>query len=288
MNRRDLLRRGILAAQKQSVPVKIIVMDDASEDNTTEMIANEFPAVEYHRSPVRKGVCYQRTEGLKVASTEIVFFLDDDSLLQSQFTVEQTLKEFDHPKIGAIAMPYANILVGPEIHTQAPDSKQIYVTFSFVACALALRRRLALDVGGFREAIFIVGEEKDLSIRLLQAGYFVRLGTADPIHHYVSPGAMSPNREYYYRRTDILFGYFNVPLIFLAPYLLATTLINLRHIFFKTKKGWKIQLKGLKDGYRAFFERFPGRSPVSVKCFLLHRSLKKRGCVPMSDIYEAQ
>lgn len=54
-NRREILRQAIHAAQNQSIPVKILVMDDASTDGTEEMLSKEFPEIEYHRSLENRG-----------------------------------------------------------------------------------------------------------------------------------------------------------------------------------------------------------------------------------------
>lgn len=58
-NRCDLLRQAIVGAQKQSVPVRILVMDDASNDGTKQMMEKEFPKIEYHGLPHNVGPCYQ-------------------------------------------------------------------------------------------------------------------------------------------------------------------------------------------------------------------------------------
>ena len=90
-NRQDILRQAIQAAQKQTVPIDIIVMDDASTDGTATMMATEFPNIKYYRSSENKGPCYQRNRGIELAKTEIVFPLDDDSILQSPHTPENAI-----------------------------------------------------------------------------------------------------------------------------------------------------------------------------------------------------
>jgi GT2 family glycosyltransferase len=54
-NRRRELRELFLSVQKQTVPLEIIVMDDASTDGTSEMMRSEFPAVGLERSDVTGG-----------------------------------------------------------------------------------------------------------------------------------------------------------------------------------------------------------------------------------------
>ena len=271
-NRCELLREAIKAAHKQSVPIKIIVMDDASQDNTPIMMANEFPQIQYCRSTENKGPCYQRNKGIELSDTEIVFPLDDDSILQSPYTVEQTLLEFDDPRVGAVAIPYVNKLISEKIHTKAPDKNNIYLTHAFVAASHAVRREIFLKTGGYREFFFYMGEEKDLCLRLLENKFVVRLGTADPIYHFQPPNRVSVKADVYGRQNDILFLYCNAPLRYLLYYLLGT---SVKGIVFGLKVGrLKNMLTGLVKGYWMALNHLSQRKAVSYKCFKLHRKLK--------------
>ncbi|MDJ0568963.1 MAG: glycosyltransferase [Pleurocapsa sp. MO_192.B19] len=281
-NRANILRQAIQAAQKQSVEVDILVMDDASTDETPMMMAQEFPEIPYHRSTENKGPCYQRNQGIKLAKTEIVFPLDDDSILQSPYTLEQTLAEFDDPHIAAIAIPFINILQDRQVWTKAPDCNSIYFTHAYVAAAHAIRRSLFLQVGGYREFFFYMGEEGDLSIRLLQHGFGVRLGNADPIHHLQPPNRISPRADTFGRQNDILFVHCNTPLILLFPYLFGT-------IFKGIVFGFKVQryfyvFQGFFNGLKVIFQQSNIRQPVSLRCFKLYRNLKKYQAISFNKI----
>lgn len=281
-NRCDLLCRAIKAAQKQSVATRIIVMDDASIDGTPIMMAGEFPEIEYHRSSENRGPCYQRNRGIELAQTEIVFPLDDDSILQSPYTVEQTLSEFDNIRVGVVAIPFINKLISPQINTQAPDKNDIYLTYAFVAASHAVRRNIFLKTGGYREFFFYMGEEGDLSIRMLQQKHFVRLGTADPIYHFQPPNRVSVRADICGRQNDILFLYCNAPFMYLFPNLLGT---SIKGTLFGIKVG-RLQnmLRGLIQGYSMTFTHLNKRSPVDSDCFQLYRKLKKQGFLSLKEV----
>lgn len=281
-NRKELLRKAIQAAQKQSVPIRIIVMDDASTDGTPEMMASEFPKIEYNRSLENRGPCYQRNRGIALAKTEVVFPLDDDSILESSYTVEQTLAEFDDVRVGAVAIPFINKLQSEKIHTQAPDKKEIYLTHAYVAASHAVHREMFLKTGGYREFFFYMGEEGDLCIRMLQHKSFVRLGTADPIHHLQPPNRISVKADMFGRQNDILFVHCNVPLRYLLPHILGTSIKGL--LYGITVKRPRNMLKGIVKGYSMTLTNFQVRSPVDSDCFQLHRMLKKRECVPLTEV----
>src|SRR5690606_33535008 len=67
-NRRELLRQAIEAARRQTVPVEILVVDDASTDGTSEMMASEFPDIPFYSSERSYGPVYQRNQSVHHAS----------------------------------------------------------------------------------------------------------------------------------------------------------------------------------------------------------------------------
>ena len=281
-NRADILRQAIIAAQKQSIEVDIIVMDDASSDRTATMMTEEFPEISYHRSTDNKGPCYQRNQGIKLAKTEIVFPLDDDSILHSPYTLEQTLAEFNDSCIGAIAIPFINILQDRQVWTKAPDDDAIYFTHAFVAAAHAVRKKSFMQAGGYREFFFYMGEEGDFAIRLLQHGFGVRLGNAEPIHHLQPPNRISPRADIFGRQNDILFCHCNIPLLLLLPYLLGTTF---KGIYFGLKvKRLNYVFQGIFSGFKLIFQGYNIRQPVSIKCFQVYRQLKKQQAISLLKI----
>lgn len=281
-NRKEILRQAIQVAQRQTVAVKILVMDDASTDGTEVMIRDEFPDVEYHKSNQSVGPCYHRNKGIELAQTKIVFPIDDDSILQSPHTVEQTLAEFEHDQVGAVAIPYCNILQSSEIKTQAPDQQQIFLTHAYVAAAHAVRRDIFLKVGGYREFFFYMGEEGDFCIRLLQHRFLTRLGTADPIHHLQPPHRISVKADVLGRQNDVLFVICNLPTLSVFPSLIGTTLKGMMHGF-KVKRPGNM-IVGLKQGYWKAFVNIQKRSSVDFECFQLYRLLKHRQCVPLAEV----
>lgn len=281
-NRRDLLRQAIVAAQNQSVPVRIFVMDDASTDGTDDMMTAEFSEIEYYRTSQNLGPCYHRNKAMEMAETEIVFGLDDDSVLQSPFTVEQTLKEFDDERIGAVAIPYVNILQNDEIYNKIPDLDKVCLVHAFGAGAYAIRRSAFLKAGCYRQQYFYMGEESDLCIRMLQNRSVVRLGRADPIHHYQTPNRISAKVDMLERRNDILFFYCNTPTLLLLPYLAGTTLKGLIY-------GVKIRrlqniIRGFWQGFALTFSSSKLRRPVSFKCFWLYRKIKRKQNISFGEI----
>src|SRR5438128_1492334 len=99
-NRCDELVDAVRSALNQSVPVEVLVIDDGSTDGTAELIRSQFPTVRLETSKMSLGYIAQRNRAAKLASGTFVFSIDDDAYFPSTETVAQTLRQFDHPRVG--------------------------------------------------------------------------------------------------------------------------------------------------------------------------------------------
>src|SRR5690606_10661838 len=108
-----------------------------------------------------------------------------DAYFTDPETVAATVRDFDHPRIGAVAVPF---LEGGRWGKQAPlTDGGAHATDAFIGAAFAVRRDGVMRVGGFRPSLVIYTEESDLCLRMLAAGYVTRLGTAPPVVHEPNP-----------------------------------------------------------------------------------------------------
>lgn len=81
-NRRDLLRQALRSARAQTWSgVELLVVDEASDDGTADVVAAEFPGVRIVRHDVPRGPGAARNSGLAATDSNWVLFLDDDDLL---------------------------------------------------------------------------------------------------------------------------------------------------------------------------------------------------------------
>ncbi len=238
-NRQQDLRRALVSALAQDYPTEIIVVDDASTDGTREMICTEFPNVRVIAHQESTGYIRSRNEGIAAASAPIVILIDDDSEFSTSTTVRQTVKDFDHPAVGAVALPFVNVARGETPQKMPPDKQAVWITTSYVGCAHAVRRGLFLELGGYCEEFVHYGEEADFCRRLLRAGFVTRLGRAAPVKHYVSPEARDTYRERYYgARAAMLLACNTLPWPVLPAHLGAEAF-------------WKLWRQGRNGGLRA-------------------------------------
>jgi glycosyltransferase involved in cell wall biosynthesis len=280
-DRKEDLRRAIISAIRQTKPVEVIVLDDGSNDGTSEMVSSEFPQVRLDRTPTSLGLVTQRNRGALLCSGEIVFSIDDDAEFSTPRVVEQTLAAFSHPRVAAIAIPYLEPQKTKQEFQKAPNADAVWITDLFRGTAYALRRNVFLDLGGYREQTIHQGEEMDFCIRLLNKGFVVRLGFGDTIIHYESPKRDWRRQDFYGRWNDVLFAWRNVPMPYLPIHLMATTYNGLARAV--SAKSFS-DVHGMVSGYLQILLDWHCRKPVSRSTYCLHRLLKKRGPKALADI----
>ena len=286
-NRKDELQRAIDSVLNQSISVDILVIDDGSTDGTTDFVHQMYPQVKVERSECSLGLVVQRNRAAKLVQTPLLFSLDDDAIFASRDVVAKTIEEFDHPRVGAVNIPLLNFRGGKgapsERATPQPsDTDKIFISDIFYGGAHAIRREVFIDLGGYREEIFHQGEEGDYCIRLLNAGYVVRVGTGESVHHFPSPSRDFSRAIIYGARNSIMYAFDNVPMPYLFIYL-AGTIVNYFKIAYRGKcLNWV--LSGIGMGLRIMPSRLLKRHAVTKNVYLLSRLLRKKQLLPLDSV----
>jgi glycosyltransferase involved in cell wall biosynthesis len=285
-NRADLLPTVLDAALAQTVPLEIFVMDDASSDGTADLVRQRYPGVHYHRQETSRGPTFQRNAGAALATAPILVTLDDDCVLASPRSIEQTLALFDTDRIGAVTIPYINVHRDRTLRHAAANRSGVEVTFDYFGGMIAFRRDVYTRIGGYREVLFMHVEESDLAIRLYDAGYVVRLGRADPIDHMESPRRNRARIEELSGRNHVLYAYFNVPWPWMGIHLAATTANCLWH---GVRSGQPLRLlRGVLRGYGGIWKYRHQRRPVSGKTYRTSKRLRRALSMSLADMDHAE
>ncbi len=279
-NRKDELRAAVRSTLQQTSTSEVIVIDDGSTDGTAQMIAVEFPSVILVRHESSRGLIVRRNEGALLASGEIIFSIDDDAVFSTPEVVMQAKLEFCDGRVGAVAIPFVEPHKENILMQKAPDQERLWITDRFIGTAHVLRRSLFLELGGYREHLIHQGEEGDYCIRMLNAGYYVKLGNSDPIHHFESPKRDFRRMDYYGPRNAILFAWQNLPWLVLVPHMVVTTLNVLR--WTNNAQRFVQRFRAVFDGYRWISMNRNSRFPVSLNTYRKMRVLQRAKALEIS------
>ena len=264
-NRRAMVLEAIGYALHQTVPVHIIIADDASSDGTQQAVAARYPDVSYIYSEQSRGPCYQRNRGVELAQTDTVFPLDDDSMLVDPTTLEIAISDFAQADVGIVLMPFTNVLKDTLVHHVAASSSTV-APFDFAACANGVRRAAFLSVGGYNEDLFYTMEEGDLALRMFDAGgWRTVFGTSPVLHHMQSIGKNSFIQDYTGARNKILFYYRYAPLRYVPTRILGAVAKDFVH--FARHRRFLPWIKGVRDGFWMVLTGKAKRTPVRLASF---------------------
>ncbi|NEX15352.1 MAG: glycosyltransferase family 2 protein [Halochromatium sp.] len=203
-NTRDLLRDCLqtLLRHQGGLRLQTIVVDNASEDGSAEMVAAEFPEVLLIRSPVNLGFGRANNRGFEQARGRYVVLLNSDAFIDED-TLQHSVARMDaEPDVGLAS----GRLVGREGEWQPsarmfPSLLNEFLTLSglsarwpksrffgrvdrtwadplapadvdWVPGAYSIIRASVLEqIGHFDERFFLYFEEVDLCRRIKAAGY---------------------------------------------------------------------------------------------------------------------
>jgi GT2 family glycosyltransferase len=261
-DRKEDVTKAVASAMAQrGADIEVLVIDDGSSDGTSQMVCSRFPEVALITHTESAGYIVRRNEAAKAARGPIIFSIDDDAEFSTSSVVKEILPLFDDDSVGVVAIPYRDVNRSEVVLQIAPRADGVHWTGSFVGTAHALRRDLFLRLGGYRARLVHQGEEKDYSIRLLEAGFGVRLGRSGLILHYESPRRNWSRMDYYGRRNDVLFAWQNVPSPYLLPQLAGTIA---KGMWGGVRIGRVRQmLRGIRDGLSECLRGEHERKPVS-------------------------
>ena len=168
-NRPHLLVWAIESARLAGSDIEIIVVDDASLDQT-QTICRTLPDIKYVRLERNQRVAGARNVGLLVSSGEFVSFLDDDDVRLPGSLDEQVRILEANSQAGLV---YGQAIVKDE------SSEEVYpldclhgdvfwrlVTQNFIPCGSAVFRRSCLDRVGLLDSYLAGLDDWDLWIRI--------------------------------------------------------------------------------------------------------------------------
>lgn len=225
-NRAEILRKAIRSALEQDYPDKeVVVVDDASTDQTPELQA-EFPNVRWHRFDTSQG--YRAARNLMMSETDADLFcsLDDDSWFTAADGLRRGVELFQSDaRLAAVGFEILD-----EGHRDGSTEIRVTSANMFIGCGHLVRLSAAREVGLYHDLPGEYGgEEKDLSIRLLDAEYdVVRLNGVQIWHDKTFLTRDIPRQHVSGVSNDLWLTYSRAPLTMLFWLLPAKVLSHLR------------------------------------------------------------
>jgi len=262
-------------------PAEIIVLDDASTDDTALRVPELFPEVRLITSQSQEGSAALRNKGFREARGAIVATIDDDAYFTDSATLGGVMAVFAaDERTAVVAMPYLEANRSPACLMKTSRIGTPLNLRSFVSCAYAVRREVALSVGGYRDFFFYRGEERDLSIRLLEAGYRIVLAPVPPVMHLYHPVRAVDQMFTLGIRNNLLFDMLNIP----QPYVLPRMLLDsLQLLFYRASAGQiPTRIRDILAGFRACIQYLSLRKPVRRQTYRLYRSMPRHGAWPVT------
>jgi len=232
-----------LAAQGAAV-AEILVVDNAPPDEATrDLVTAQYPRVRYLQEPAQ-GLDFARNRALSCARGDVVAFLDDDAVASDNWASAMLEVFTQDPRVaictgrvealgvdseGERAFEANGGFARGEVRIRLPaDAARplrgkpapliAWAVSVGSGCSYAVRRMVALELGGFDEALDLGsilpgGGDHDLLWRALQAGYSVVYEPAAQARHEHRASAAGAHQQ--------IVGHQRALLAFLAKHLVG-------------------------------------------------------------------
>jgi GT2 family glycosyltransferase len=189
---RDVLRSCLEHLGRSTVDHRVVVVDNASDDGSVEMVRGVFPDVDLVVLPSNVGFGRAVNVGVRRGAGEVIVLVNNDVDVEPTF-LERITAPLADDTVGMVAgmtlMPGTGKVdaFGVELdpafgaynrlrHGDPTDAPGLLAVPS--GGAAAYRRSAFLAVGGFDERLFAYGEDVDLGLRLRLRGW-VCVGVPD-------------------------------------------------------------------------------------------------------------
>jgi N-acetylglucosaminyl-diphospho-decaprenol L-rhamnosyltransferase len=233
-NTREELLQCLASLAGVSVPLEIVVVDNASADGSADAVAQLFPQVHLLRNGDNAGFGRANNQGLAVTRAPFVLLLNSDAELRPGCLETLVGLLRDRARVGIVAPRTVEadgavqVSFGTELtplrewrqrrlvhgvkrrqpaalkaaaDAAAREHEPAWVSAS---CLLARREALAA-VGGFDEGYFLYEEDVDLCRRVRRAGWSILFTpAAEAVHHLGRSVARDPERaRFEYQRSHL-------------------------------------------------------------------------------------
>jgi GT2 family glycosyltransferase len=277
------------ALRRQTLPAhQVIVVDNASSDDTRALLAAQFPEVQVLALPENRlftGAC---NAGIKASTGEAVALLNNDTEADADWLRNVAAAFARHPQAGFVASKlrlfdkrdhlhsagdfYSKRGLPGNIGVWQKDEGQFDVDFVFGACGAAsvYRKSMLGQIGLLDETFQFSCEDVDISWRAQLAGFACAFAHDAIVYHKVSATGGGVLNSYYDGRNFIWLVAKNMPGPLLRKHFGAICKTQLR-IAWDAARAWRGQaarnrLKGQLAGLLTLPKILGKRKAVQASC----------------------
>jgi len=217
-NVKEFLQNLLHSIEKASsnITKEIIIVDNASDDGSAELIKEKFPAVRLIENKTNYGFGKANNQALKISQGEFVLLINPDTIV-SEDTFKELIKflkskpeaglagckilnadgtlqlacrrSFPGPwtsfcKVTGLSNLFPNSRIFARYNLTYLDENQTYEVDAISGSFMMMRREVYEKVGGFDEQFFMYGEDLDICYRIQEAGYKVFYVHSTQLIHY--------------------------------------------------------------------------------------------------------
>ena len=199
-NKKDVVLENLDSLRAQTRPFEsVVVVDNASTDGTAEAIAERYPEVRLVVMPNSAyGACETFNIGFASVTTPLVAILDDDITLPPEWLERATERLMQEPETTAVLSTEVIEPGMPESYIEASRAAGDRYMSTFRGCGSLARTAHLREAGFYDERLFIYGNERDLTCRLLNLGYRVLQHPPVRTYHKTPFGIQMGKRSLYF------------------------------------------------------------------------------------------
>lgn len=215
----------------KSVEYEIIVVDNCSLRNESNMLKKKYPFIRVISSTYNRGFAGGNNLGIKYARGNYLLFLNNDTfILEDNFAILIKTLETDTSLAGLSPLiryaeegypiqfagytPLSRFTLRNRSYNQEKDIREWDTPKEIPymhGAAMLVKTEICKLVGGLPEMYFLYYEEFDWSVSINRAGYMILFDPRQTVYHKESrsTGKNSPMKAYYMMRNRLLYAYRN-------------------------------------------------------------------------------
>lgn len=184
-----------------SIPLEVIVVDNASQDGSAEALRTIYPHITVIDAGKNGGFSFANNIGLSRATGDVLMFLNSDTIVAPGVLARMAAFLAEHPVVGLVGprltwpdgrfqaasfrnlpdirssffyvlgLEWLNVRLGGKPYKDAGDPAVSRTAEALSGAAIMFRRSVYEKIGGLDERFFMYGEDLDFCKRAGDAGW---------------------------------------------------------------------------------------------------------------------